>query len=277
MVLHLIGLGLGDIKDITIRGLETAKSCSKIYLEMYTSILSYGLDRTELNKAFGKDVIEADREMVEQLADQVLDEAVSEDIAVLVVGDPFGATTHADLVLRAKQRGIKVDVVHNASIMNAVACCGLQLYSFGETVSVVMWTDGWQPESYFDKVLSNFERGLHTLCLLDIKVKEQTVENMMKGNKKYEPPRYQTCSEAAEQFLKICERRQERSEACLINAETPVVGLARVGWKDQHIASCTLREMTLVNMGAPLHCLVIPGKTHPMEEEMLQTFAISKR
>uniref|UniRef100_A0AC35GJ43 Peptide-methionine (S)-S-oxide reductase n=1 Tax=Panagrolaimus sp. PS1159 TaxID=55785 RepID=A0AC35GJ43_9BILA len=268
MVLHLIGLGLGDIKDITVRGLETARSCSKIYLEMYTSILSYGLDRTELNKAFGKDVIEADREMVEQLADQVLNEAVNEDIAVLVVGDPFGATTHADLVLRAKQRGIQVDVVHNASIMNAVGCCGLQLYSFGETVSVVMWTEGWQPESYFDKVLSNFERGLHTLCLLDIKVKEQTVENMMKGNKKFEPPRYQTCAEAAEQFLKICERRQERNEPCPITLETPVVGLARVGWKDQHITSCTLQEMTSVDMGPPLHCLVIPGKMHPLEEEM---------
>ena len=72
MVLHLIGLGLGDIKDITVRGLETAKKCKKIYLEMYTSILSYGLDRTELNNAFGQPVIEADREMVEQLAGKFL-------------------------------------------------------------------------------------------------------------------------------------------------------------------------------------------------------------
>ena len=27
------------------------------------------------------------------------------------------------------------------------------------------------------------EREMHTLCLLDIKVKEQSVENMMKGEK----------------------------------------------------------------------------------------------
>ena len=98
--------------------------------------------------------------------DQVLDEAVEDDIAVLVVGDPFGATTHADLVLRAKQRDIKVNVVHNASILNAIGCCGLQLYSFGETVSIVMWTDTWQPDSYFDKIINNYQRGLHTLCLL---------------------------------------------------------------------------------------------------------------
>lgn len=41
-----------------------------------------------------------------------------------------------------------------------------QLYSFGETVSIVMWTDTWQPDSYFDKIQSNKSRGLHTLCLL---------------------------------------------------------------------------------------------------------------
>lgn len=56
----------------------------------------------------------------------------------------------------------------------------IQLYNFGETVSVVFWTDDWQPDSYFDKILSNLERGLHTLCLLDIKIKEQSVENLMK-------------------------------------------------------------------------------------------------
>lgn len=31
-----------------------------------------------------------------------------EDVAFLVVGDPFGATTHTDLILRAKERDIKV-------------------------------------------------------------------------------------------------------------------------------------------------------------------------
>lgn len=60
--------------------------------------------------------------------------AKDDDVALLVVGDPFGATTHSDMVVRARQMGIRVDVVHNASIMNAVGCCGLQLYRFGQTV-----------------------------------------------------------------------------------------------------------------------------------------------
>ena len=42
------------------------------------------------------------------------------------------ATTHTDLQLRAQAMGIQTKVIHNASIMNAVGCCGLQLYRFGE-------------------------------------------------------------------------------------------------------------------------------------------------
>ena len=41
-----------------------------------------------------------------------------------------------------------------------------QLYSFGETISIVFWTDTWQPDSFYDKIVCNLERGLHTLCLL---------------------------------------------------------------------------------------------------------------
>lgn len=42
------------------------------------------------------------------------------------------ATTHTDLQLRASALGITVKIIHNASIMNAVGACGLQLYRFGE-------------------------------------------------------------------------------------------------------------------------------------------------
>lgn len=37
------------------------------------------------------------------------------------------ATTHSDLILRATSLGIPYRVIHNASILNAVGCCGLQV------------------------------------------------------------------------------------------------------------------------------------------------------
>lgn len=39
---YLVGLGLADVKDITVKGLEIVKRASKVYLEAYTSILTVG-------------------------------------------------------------------------------------------------------------------------------------------------------------------------------------------------------------------------------------------
>lgn len=45
MVLYLIGLGLHDEKDVTVRGLEAIKGSERVYLEAYTSILGIGKER----------------------------------------------------------------------------------------------------------------------------------------------------------------------------------------------------------------------------------------
>jgi diphthine methyl ester synthase len=39
LMLFIVGLGLSDEKDITVKGLEAVKSCTRVYLEAYTSIL----------------------------------------------------------------------------------------------------------------------------------------------------------------------------------------------------------------------------------------------
>lgn len=46
MTIFLIGLGLGDPKDVTVKGLEIIKKCERVYLESYTSIL--GCPKEEL-------------------------------------------------------------------------------------------------------------------------------------------------------------------------------------------------------------------------------------
>jgi diphthine synthase len=127
---------------------------------------------------YGKSLILADRDMVETESDEILRDAHTQDVALLVVGDPFGATTHTDILLRARALGISTRVIHNASIMNAVGACGLQLYNFGQTVSLVFFTDTWRPDSFYDRVRENADLGMHTLVLLDIKVKEQSEENL---------------------------------------------------------------------------------------------------
>lgn len=61
---------------------------------------------------------------------------------------------------------VDVKVVHNASVMNAIGICGLQLYRYGETVSIPFFTETWRPDSFYEKIERNRNLGLHTLCLL---------------------------------------------------------------------------------------------------------------
>ena len=103
LMLYLVGLGLGDAEDITVKGLRVVRRCARVYLEAYTSVLTCGTDALEA--FYGRRVILADREMVEQRSDEILDGADVDDVAFLVVGDPFGATTHAGTLKKEGQRG----------------------------------------------------------------------------------------------------------------------------------------------------------------------------
>lgn len=281
--LFLIGLGLGDARDITVKGLEIVKRVGKVYLENYTSILC--CPKEELEDLYGRSIETLDREKIESSSgsDEIIEAAKTVGAAVLVVGDPLGATTHTDLLLRASNLSVPYQIIHNASIMNAVACCGLQLYSFGETVSIPMWEDTWEPESFYDKILSNRGRNLHTLCLLDIKVKEPNLELLKRGITKMEPPRFMTVSQATSQLVAITQRRKLRKDdgdysdsKALLNDASICIGLARVGSSNQKIVRTTLVEATKIDLGPPLHSLVIPAeKLHPLEEDMISLFTIT--
>lgn len=58
--------------------------------------------------------------------------------------------------------------------------------------------------------------------------------------------------------------------------DTICVGLARIGSDDQTIIVTSLRRMCLVDLGKPLHSLIICGDLHPVEIEMLKLFAEDK-
>ncbi|SPN98409.1 probable Diphthine synthase [Cephalotrichum gorgonifer] len=272
-MLYLVGLGLGDETDITLKGLEVVKKSARVYLEAYTSILL--VDKTILESYYGREVILADREMVESSSDEILEGADTTDVAFLVVGDPFGATTHTDLVLRAREKSIPVRTVPNASIMSAIGATGLQLYHFGQTVSMVFFTDTWRPASFYDRIRENRSIGLHTLVLLDIKVKEQTVENIVMNRKIFEPPRYMTVGQCASQMLEIEEEKKEG----VYDRESLAVGAARVGGADEKFVAGTLEELCGADeeLGAPLHSLVLLGTaTHELEHEFVREFALDK-
>ena len=63
---------------------------------------------------------------------------------------------------------------------------------------------------------------------------------------------------------------------CLVayDEDTDCIGFARLGSEDQMVVAGAMRQLRLVDFGQPLHCLIIVGKTHPVEEEMLEFYKI---
>lgn len=169
--------------------------------------------------------------------------------------------------------GIPTKTIPNASIMSAIGCTGLQLYNFGQTVSMVFFTETWRPTSFYDKIKENVQLGLHTLVLLDIKVKEPSLENLARGRKIYEPPRFMTVAQCASQMLEVEEERKEG----VYGPDSLAVGAARVGAANQKLVAGTLKELTEVDMGPPLHSLVLLGRrTHDLERDFIREFAVNQ-
>ncbi len=266
MTLFLIGIGLFDEKDITVRGLEAVKKCKQVYLENYTSILGVNVD--VLEKFYGKKIILADRNLVEKKADQILDNAKSENTAFLIIGDVFGATTHTDIFLRAKEKKIDVKIINNASILNAIGIVGLELYKYGKTTSLPFFDDNWKPQTAYDVIKENHKAGLHTLCLLDIKVAEPKKEDIKKGINKPLPPRFMTVNQAIKQLLEIESERKEK----VFSENTKLIGCARIGSENPTIIYGKASDLLKKDFGQPLHSIIIPGKLHFVEEEMLSIY-----
>lgn len=157
--------------------------------------------------------------------------------------------------------------------MNAAGACGLQLYHFGQTISVPWWTEKWRPTSFYEKLGANKRAGMHTLCLLDIKVKEVSEENLFKGRNIYEPPRFMTVQEALQQLVAI----EAEQQAGWCAESSRAVALMRVGSDTQQIIAGTVGELLALDaaaFGAPLHSLILPAEQslHDLEREMLDFY-----
>ena len=121
--------------------------------------------------------------------------------------------------------------------------------------------------------MENRKIGLHTLLLLDIKVKEQSIENMARGRLIYEPPRYMDIATAAQQLLEIESIRQEQA----YTPNTPCVAISRLGSPTQTFKAGTLQELSEYDSGEPLHSLVMLGRqVHELELEYLYQFVDDK-
>lgn len=239
-MLYMIGIGLENEKDITVKGLEVVKSCDYIYLENYTNVLSVPVEKLE--EFYGKKIILADRDLVEKNSDEILDRAKEKNVAFLVIGDIFAATTHTDLLLRAKEKEIKVEFIHNASVLTAVGLVGLELYKYGKVTSIPFnYENVDTPVNVLD---NNKMFGMHTLFLLDLDPKNE---------------KFLTINEACKYL--ISKKVDENSSA---------IGCAALGTENREIKKGSLKELGEYKFSKYPQCLIIPGELHFVEEEAIE-------
>ncbi len=234
-MLYLVGAGLWDERDLSLRALDILKECDGIFVESYTSIWKGKLKKLDL------EVKEIGRNEMEEGAEKILEKAKKKKIAILVPGDPLTATTHFSVLEEAKKKGISVEIVHNASIKTAIAETGLQLYKFGKTASI-----SWEYSEYpYDLLKQNKDIDAHTLFLLDL------------GEKPMSP------KEGLNRLLEIEEKRNEN----LINKETTCVICCKLGSKEKKIFFGKVED--LLNIEEVPAVIILPGKLHFSEKEFV--------
>jgi diphthine synthase len=251
--LTFIGLGLYDEKDISLKGLEEIKNCDKVFAEFYTAKLT-GTNIKKIEKKIRKTIEVLSREETEK-GDKILESAMKKNVVFLTCGDPMAATTHVDLRLRAKDKGIETRIIHGSSIVTAVpGLLGLQNYKFGRTTTLAFPERDYFPTSPYQIIKGNKLMGLHTLVLLDIQI---------------EKDRYMTAKEGIELLLEMEKKLGEN----VFTEDTIVCVVARAGSSNPTVMANTIDFLKDKDFGPPLHTLVTPGNLHFMEAEALVKFA----
>jgi diphthine synthase len=249
-----VGLGLHDDHGISLNGLEEVRAADKVFAEFYTNLLpEFSLERFE--SFAGKKLTLLSRRDLEDMNGQtVLEAAEKGSVALLVPGDPMIATTHVALRIEAQKRGVKTRIVHGASILSAAAgLSGLHNYKFGKSVTVPFPDENTSATPY-SVVAENRKRGLHTLCLLDIKADEK---------------RYLSVSEALAALLSI----EAKEGKGVVTLETLTVGISRAGSQNPAVKAGHAEFLLDYDFGGPPQCVIFPGRLHFMEAEALIVLA----
>jgi len=238
-MLYIIGLGLNE-RGISKQGLLALEKCHKIYLEGYTVDFPYDIE----NLYLGKKIKILSRGDVE--SDKLIKEAKGRNIALLVYGSPLFATTHMSLVLEAAKAGIKTKIIHAASIFDAIAETGLQLYKFGKIAS--MPNDDKESKNNKEKsdflkyVKENQSINAHSLILIDIGMKLEDALDKIE--------------------------RQAKKEKIKIDK---IIVCSKMGTKRAKILYSKIKNLKKAKIKNPF-CFILPSNLHFLEKDGIERF-----
>jgi len=241
---YLIGLGLYDEKDLSLRAVEALRKCDKVYAEFYTNTLK--TNNKKISDVIQKPVVELSREECENM--NILNDK-SDVIALLVPGDPLVSTTHAQYLLEAKKRGIRVVVVHASSILTSVCESGLSSYKFGGVTSIPKPAKDYNPSSYLDVINKNLTQDYHTLVLIDTKHGFNV-------------------SDALKILLEKVNNSKDLKQR--ITPNTKIIVFYGLGSDEQLIKYSSIKNIIEERINIYPQCFVIPGVLSHFEKELLE-------
>jgi len=249
-MLTLIGLGLNDEKDLTLRGIETARNADKVFIELYTGLWHGSIENLE--EIIGKKIVEMDRKDLEDSSDKFLNQAKTSDIVLFIQGDPLIATSHESLITEAKKMKIKTKVIHNSSIFSAISETGLHIQKFGPTVTIPFSekTNEKLPKSVYDVISENKKRNLHTLCLLDV----------MAETKKYM---------SANEALAILFQMENKLKGKVIDDNSDAIVFENAGSDQGRITFGKVKDLMKKQFEIFPQVLILTAKLHFTEKEYL--------
>jgi diphthine synthase len=240
MTLYIIGIGLNDKKDITLKGLQVIKKCKKLYLDVYTSKINCSVK--SLERLYKKKIVLANRDILENKSNLIVNEAKKQNIGLLVIGAPLAATTHVNFILECKKNKVKYEIIENASVYSAIGITGLFLYKFGRVSTIPI--DNENVKSCYDIYLMNDKNKLHTLFLLDIK-----------------EDKLMTINEGVKYLI-----RNGFSE------DRFLVGCAVLGCKNPEIVYAKASDLAKYKFKKCPQCLIVPSELHFIEQEILNLY-----
>jgi len=233
-MLYIIGLGLNN-RGISKEGMLALEKCKKVYLESYTVNFPYELIDLKLSKK----IFPLKREDVE--SNRLITESKGRNVALLVYGSPLFATTHMSLILDAEKQKVRVKIIYSASVFDAIAETGLQLYKFGKTTSLPAFDDKYETD-FLKYVKENQSINAHSLILIDIGLSSEDA--------------FFYIEKAAKNNIKL----------------DKIVVCSQLGTENSKIYYDTVYNLRRKKIEKPF-CFIIPGEMHFLEKEALERFS----
>ena len=245
-MLFLVGIGLTG-KDLSLRAIDVCKRC-ELMVDRYTCLVDD--DHINLIKSLSgkKDVKVLGRSDMEEGAKDIISRASTQDVAVLIGGDPLMATTHKILFIEAKKQGVKVNIIHSASVLTAaIGESGLDFYRFGAISTIPKWSAHYTPVSFYETLRKNRQNGLHSLLLLDY---SQEL----------------AASLSIKEAIGILKKAEESYKSGIIKDDTKIIVLNRLSSEDSESIFTSVAKAMSLELGGP-SVIIVPAGMTDIEKE----------